>query len=255
VQGPDGDWWLVYHGYENGFRTLGRQMLLEPIVWTEDGWPRARGGDLGRPLPAPKGAPSATAAHAMALSGEFKPEQMGARYAFYAPKPGYLDRARFELGGLSLEGRGRSPADASPLAFITGDRSYVFEVAIALEDRAQAGLLLFYDDKLFCGVGATRDSLHIYKLGKEPVYPPPGPGVGEHFSLRVVNDENVASFYIRSGSLAWRRIVSYEVGGYNHNMADGFMSLRPAVYAAGSGRARFSAVKFAARSGGNQLSA
>jgi xylan 1,4-beta-xylosidase len=25
---------MVYHGYENGFRTLGRQCLLEPIEWT-----------------------------------------------------------------------------------------------------------------------------------------------------------------------------------------------------------------------------
>ncbi|MFN6983157.1 MAG: family 43 glycosylhydrolase, partial [Brevundimonas sp.] len=31
VEGPAGDWWMVYHGYENGFRTLGRQTLLEPI--------------------------------------------------------------------------------------------------------------------------------------------------------------------------------------------------------------------------------
>jgi hypothetical protein len=25
---------MVYHGYENGMRTLGRQTLLEPIEWT-----------------------------------------------------------------------------------------------------------------------------------------------------------------------------------------------------------------------------
>ena len=43
VEGPAGDWWMVYHGYENGFRTLGRQTLLEPIEWTDDGWFRAKG--------------------------------------------------------------------------------------------------------------------------------------------------------------------------------------------------------------------
>jgi xylan 1,4-beta-xylosidase len=46
VEGPDGDWWMLYHGYENGFRTLGRQGLLEPMRWTQDGWPQATGGDL-----------------------------------------------------------------------------------------------------------------------------------------------------------------------------------------------------------------
>ena len=38
VQGPRGDWWMVYHGYEHGYRTLGRQALLEPVEWTADGW-------------------------------------------------------------------------------------------------------------------------------------------------------------------------------------------------------------------------
>jgi xylan 1,4-beta-xylosidase len=34
-------WYIVYHGYRNGLRTLGRQTLMEPIEWTLDGWPRS----------------------------------------------------------------------------------------------------------------------------------------------------------------------------------------------------------------------
>ena len=34
-----GDWWIVYHGYRNGKRELGRHTLIEPIKWTKDGWP------------------------------------------------------------------------------------------------------------------------------------------------------------------------------------------------------------------------
>ncbi|MFX8680974.1 family 43 glycosylhydrolase, partial [Acinetobacter baumannii] len=55
VEGADGRWFLVYHGYEKGYHTLGRQTLLEPIEWTADGWFRAVGGDLSRPLPKPAG--------------------------------------------------------------------------------------------------------------------------------------------------------------------------------------------------------
>lgn len=51
AEGPGGDWWMVYHGYENGFRTLGRRTPLEPVEWTADGWFRAKAGDLSRPLP------------------------------------------------------------------------------------------------------------------------------------------------------------------------------------------------------------
>src|SRR5262245_14329273 len=41
VEGPDRRWWIVYHAYENGFYNLGRQTLLEPIEWLDDGWFRS----------------------------------------------------------------------------------------------------------------------------------------------------------------------------------------------------------------------
>jgi xylan 1,4-beta-xylosidase len=62
----------------------------------------------------------------------------------------------------------------------------------------------------------------------------------------VVNDENVASFFIRRPGGAWRKVVSYEVSGYNHNMADGFISLRPALFAAGGGEVVFQALTYRA---------
>lgn len=34
-----GDWWIVYHAYRNGRHDLGRHTLIEPVKWTEDGWP------------------------------------------------------------------------------------------------------------------------------------------------------------------------------------------------------------------------
>ncbi len=52
VEGSDG---RLYHGYENGYWTLGRQALLDPIEWTTDGWFVAKGGDLGTPLKKPSG--------------------------------------------------------------------------------------------------------------------------------------------------------------------------------------------------------
>ena len=33
--------------------------------------------------------------------------------------------------------------------------------------------------------------------------------------------------------------MQFEVSGYNHNVAGGFLSLRPALLAAGSGEVRF----------------
>ncbi len=245
VEGPNGDWWMVYHAYENGFRTLGRQMLLEPFRWNADGWPVAMGGDLSRALAKPRG--GADIGSGAALSGPLDAASLGSRLAFFAPKPGYLDRARFGDGALTLTGQGKGPADSAPLAFIAGDRSYEVAVDVELDGAGQAGLLLFYNEKLFCGLGADADRLAAYKGGREQGYPPPGPGEGRRFSLRVVNDENVASFFVRSGSKPWRRTISFEIAGYNHNMADGFLSLRPAVFASGGGKATFRNLTYRAR--------
>jgi xylan 1,4-beta-xylosidase len=237
VQGPAGDWWLVYHGYENDFRTLGRQMLLEPFDWTADGWPKARGGVLAKPLPKP--VPTSREPHGLALSDILRRDRLGVGLQFHDPKPGYLDRARFTADGLALAGQGTGPADASPLAFVAGDRAYEVTIELELVGAALGGLLLFYDDKLFCGLGAQPDALHAYKGGAAQSYPSPGPAVGRRLGLRVVNDENVASFFVRGEGGPWRQAVSYEVAGYNHNMADGFVSLRPAIFAAGGGEAVF----------------
>jgi len=244
VQGPAGDWWLAYHGYENGFRTLGRQMLLEPFEWTADGWPKAVGGDLSRPLRKPKGGHDLP--HGLELSDDFARVSLGTRLAFFAPSPGYLDRVRLADGALVLKGQGTGPADASPLAMIAGDRSYAATIDLELRGAAEGGLLLFYNDKLFCGVGAQAERLAAYKGGVEHGYPRPGPAVGRALSLRVVNQEDVASFFIRPAGGAWRKVVSYEVSGYNHNMADGFLSLRPALFAAGGGEVAFRALRYRA---------
>jgi beta-xylosidase len=50
VEGPDRRWYLVYHAYEKGFLTLGRQTLLEPVEWTADGWVKRAGLDPARPI-------------------------------------------------------------------------------------------------------------------------------------------------------------------------------------------------------------
>ncbi len=39
IDDADGNWYIVYHAYRNGFHTLGRSTIVESVSWTEDGWP------------------------------------------------------------------------------------------------------------------------------------------------------------------------------------------------------------------------
>ena len=41
VNTEDDDWWMIYHGWKYGRIKLdpGRQVLIDKVEWTEDGWP------------------------------------------------------------------------------------------------------------------------------------------------------------------------------------------------------------------------
>jgi beta-xylosidase len=52
LQPPSGHWWLLYNGYRaTGPPDRGREMLLELVHWSRDGWPYIKPGT--RPLPVP----------------------------------------------------------------------------------------------------------------------------------------------------------------------------------------------------------
>lgn len=62
----------------------------------------------------------------------------------------------------------------------------------------------------------------------------------------MVNQSNVASFLTSRDGKAWTQEVAFEVSGYNHNVADGFISLRPAIYATGQGSVVFRSLTYRA---------
>jgi xylan 1,4-beta-xylosidase len=244
VEAPDGSWWSVYHGYENGFWTLGRQTLLDPIEWTADGWFRMTGGDLSRALPKPKGGTAQP--HGQALSDDFKTLALGAKWNFFKPKATEKARVGVRGGTLHLKASGTAPSDSSPLLLIAGDRGYRFECDIEIDPGATAGLILFYDRALYCGLSfdAARFVTHQYGIERgRPANP-----YGRRLRMRVTNDSHIVSFHLSGdGGATWKRFDrGMEVSGYHHNVRGGFLMLRPGLYAAGDGEARFSDFRFEA---------
>ena len=152
---------------------------------------------------------------------------------------GCVRRAEVRSGTLTLAGQGTGPADASPLLFVAGDRSYEVSVEVEIEGDSTAGLTLFYNDKLFCGLGVGPGQLHAYRIGQEERWPPGAKTDARRLFLKAVNDEDVVTFYHSRDGRSWTKERSFEVAGYNHNVADGFLSLRPGLYATGTGKARF----------------
>lgn len=237
VEDTAGQWWMMYHGYEHGLWTLGRQALLDPVEWTDDGWFVAKGGDLGQPLRKPAG--EAVARHGLALSDGFDGPGLGAQWAFYDPAAGEMDRIAFDSGALVLQGKGNAPRNASPLTAIAGDRGYEFQVEMQVEPGAVGGALLFYSDRLYAGLGSNGKEFIMHRYGEErPNRLDAGPG-GKLW-LRMRLEEQVLTIHHSRDGREWTKYgVQMEVSGYHHNTVGKFLSLRPALYAAGDGRVRF----------------
>lgn len=246
-EGPGDQWWMIYHGYENGYWTLGRQALLEPVKWTDDGWLRPLGGDLSAPLTKPIDVPNSS--HGQALSDDFQHDRFGPLWSFYDPATDEKSRISFDGDGMLVTGKGSSPTDCSPICQIAGDQSYRFECDIELEDHAEAGLLLYYNRRLYAGLGFGPNGLvmHRYGLQRPRGFIPGQRETGfngqavDRMALRIVNDRNIVTIYTRPlGTEKWRKFdVQMEVSGYHHNTAYDFLSLRPAMYVCGDGKARF----------------
>ena len=232
VEGPAGDWWMVYHGYENGFRTLGRQPLLEPVEWTADGWFRTLGGNLSKPLTKPKGGKAGPAG--FALSDDFSTNKFGQQWSFFDPAPDEMQRVKYEAGGLRLTCSGTGPDNSAPLTCPIGDRAYEVEVSLDLAGRAEGGVLLFYNHKAFVGLTFTADVMMTWQYAEEQSWSRTKMDA-RSIRVKVTNDQNVITYhYSHDEGKTWvRHPTRMEVSGLNHNVFGGFISLKVAVFAAG----------------------
>jgi xylan 1,4-beta-xylosidase len=236
IEGPAGKWYAVYHGYENGFYNLGRQTLLEPIEWTPDGWFRATGLDVAKPIPMPGGR---AVPHGLAFSDDFSTSKMGVQWSFYNGDQTDQFRYRYDNGSLILKAKGTTPRDSSPLWFVCGDHAYQIQTEITLDEGATAGLLLFYNSRLYAGLGVSATNFIMHRYGTERVSGKPS-HLGRTIHLRLTNDRHIVTIEYSADGVRWERFgTRMEVSGYHHNVAYDFLSLRPALYVAGEGEARF----------------
>jgi xylan 1,4-beta-xylosidase len=226
---------MTVHSYENGYRTLGRQLLLLPIEWTRDGWFRVPEGvtaDAALPMPLP----GASQQPFLDPSDDFTAPELGLQWGFWHE----FDAARFTTGkgALVLEARGKSLAETSALTTPVGGHSYTVEVEIEVEPGCESGLLLFYDAQHSTGIHLTRQGIDVTIPNGSTKNRVAAGATGATF--RIVNDRQEVDFYYRLPGQPWQRTESSaEISGMHHNVLGGFLDVRPAVYALGAGKATF----------------
>ena len=236
IDTPDGRWYVIYHSYENGFYSLGRQTLLEPVRLDDDGWFKpVKGLDVAAPMVLPL--PPAPLPSAHDRLSEFR---IGLEWRFF--KEFNPSRATVENGVLTLQAEGSSPADAHPLLFIAGDHSYEVEVEAELSGEVTAGLVLMYDEDHFVGTAFNPHQRLSYRHAKRHRR---AESDTDHLWLRLRNDGHLITYYYSEDGQNWHREpFGHDVSGYHHNTFHGFMSILPGVFAAGEGQAVFSKLTY-----------
>jgi beta-xylosidase len=241
VEAADGSWWLVYHAYEKDYYTLGRNTLLEPLEWTSDGWFCVPGwSDPASPLKRP---PGKVRPVELDHSDDFTAAQLNPLWRFW--KESGKGNYRTGNGVLELVARGDSPGTGRILTRITGDKAYRIEVEVEVKAQAEGGLMLYYSPECFIGLSLDSRGVNLHSRGRRLTA-----GAGSSFgrkcgTLRIVNRYHDVSLAFCPRDGEWSELpTTYETSGYNHNVFGGFLDLRMALFASGTGKAHFRNLKY-----------
>ena len=121
IDDADGNWYIVYHAYRNGFHTLGRSTIIESVEWTKDGWPV---------LTEPDGA-------------KWVNDGMQDDYDYLRDFDNPLMRAKWQPGF----------AGGTLWTLTAPDTSYEITARFSVPEDGTAGLFLFYNEFAKIGVG------------------------------------------------------------------------------------------------------
>lgn len=230
VDTPDGEWWILYHAYEKGFYTLGRQTLLEPLEWTKDDWFRVpEGVKADQAIRKPKGEALPQSEHFYKFktgSGE-----LGYAWSWYKP----TDEIQCSLENESIA---ITPDNTSyPLVFMPDDHAYEAQIEIEISGNASGRFVLFYNESTYSGIELSNEGIHGIIRGWRT---PAKPWESRHLIVRLQYRDHEAIFYCSHNGTDWIKFEhSFETSGWHHNALGGFLALRLALWAQGEGKVTY----------------
>lgn len=234
-----GEWWMIFHGYEKDHYNMGRQTLLLPVEWTEDGWYKIP-DDVGLTMPI-KRPVGIAGKEQFVLSDNFDGKSLKSHWKFW----GEYDTERFQLknGGILINGKGNFISNSSPLLTVPSDHSYMAQVELEIEGNATGGLILFYNEQAFSGILADTKNILANLRGWQ--FETENDVINRHAFLRLININNQVDMYYSLDGTNWIKIAnSAEVSGLHHNVLSGFLSLRIGLVSMGNGKVSFKNFKY-----------
>lgn len=234
IDDVNGNWWIVYHAYANGYHTLGRQTLIEPIEWTTDGWYRTKTSN-------PPVKTATTIKHGLELSDDFNADSLGLQWTFwkeYAPQA-----LSFRQQSLSITAKGTYAANGRVLLTTATDKSYETQAIITTDKGNSAGLILYYNEKAYAGIVSDGSWFTIYKNANDSLKIPNK--TGRQFYAKLLNQGNQLSISVSKDGRQWTSLITgLDVSALHHNNFQGFYALRIGLLSTGKGSARFQQFRY-----------
>lgn len=240
----EGSWWAVFHGRENGNLSVGRQTLLLPIEWNEQGWPvvsddispddlikKPAGEDIGNGMP---------------LSDDFTSNELGIQWKVASQNWKNINAGNNKL---TLKASGDKISNASTISLNPTNKS--FEISVELEIPAngvEAGILIgntgvgitngvpaamtedeFNSDEYeYTLVLYNNGNIQRHRAGELP------PIKSSRLFLKIINNNYDISLHYSYDNTEWHKIMrSFRTS-----------SVYPALYAFGDGSVNFIGFNF-----------
>lgn len=214
------EWWLTYHAHEPEFYTLGREMLLEPVQWTDDGWWRPTHGKVPSVETAAPNLPPTPLQ--LQQSDDFNTPTLGLQWFFSGP-PDFSGKAwslTERAGHLRIHSAPGDLGHLSALPVIFEQRVVQKQFSVetrvtfdARDGREAAGLHFFHDLGMnFWLATTTRDGKPQIAIGKynagqrTDLWSAPNPfGPTVHLKI-VVDGTERAQFFFGPDGKAWTQL-------------------------------------------------
>ncbi len=233
-----GEWFITYHAHETAYYSLGRQMLMEPIEWTSDGWWRPVHGKVPSETNVAPDLPQVNLM--LAQSDEFAAGagggggELGLQW-FFTCAPDFTGKAwslKEKPGSLVIH---TQPGDLGSIDALPGifqqrmiDKAFSVETQVtfdAAQGHEAAGLHLYHDPLMNLWLASTvADGKKMIAVGKynlgtrSDLWAVPN-AVGNVVHLKIVVDgAESASFYFGADGKQWAKLgesIYFEASGHH----------------------------------------
>ncbi len=218
-------WYAVYHAFQNGQRQRGRQVLLEPVTWTADGWVHPS-EPVGEQFQA-----RVIRNHEIS-NDDFSSSELHLQWQ--------LDGSQFAPEFLLEQGALTLPAQQGKTAVLYAqgsDRDFEMTVRLRPTGNVETGLILYYRPQSFVGIGRTRADGALFSAAEANTRHQFACPRCEYWKILLQND-TLSMFWSEDGIRWTKHERSLDVSALHGNPHGGFSAMKPAVFVRGLDRGK-----------------